>query len=174
MMLTSIARQGSRLAISASQPFARAMASTTQYETLKVDQIADFVSHVQLNRPDRANAMNKQMWAEIRAVFDELSEDPDTRAVVVSGSGKGFTGGLDLQVSIICICAPVLYLCALAAFGPGWLSASMQAMKFPQDHMDWFMQSEEKPDPSRIAFKMMKTIKSYQDSMSALEKCSKV
>ncbi len=74
------------------------MATGGEYETVKVEQIAEFVSHVQLNRPKRANAMNKLMWAEIRAVFDELSEDPDTRAIVVSGSGKGFTGGLDLQV----------------------------------------------------------------------------
>ena len=78
------------------------MSSSSQFETVKVDQVADFVSHVQLNRPDRANAMNKQMWAEIRAVFEQLSEDPDTRAVVVSGSGKGFTGGLDLQVCCLC------------------------------------------------------------------------
>jgi delta(3,5)-delta(2,4)-dienoyl-CoA isomerase len=74
------------------------MASSSEFETLLVKSAGNYVTHVSLNRPDRGNALNKTMWAEIRAVFEQLSEDQNTRAIVVSGSGKMFTGGLDLQV----------------------------------------------------------------------------
>jgi len=111
-MLASATRHSARLVKAAVTPLARTMASASQYDTLTVSQVADYVAHVQLNRPERANALNKQMWAEIRAVFEELSDDPDTRAVVVSGSGKGFTGGLDLQVCIEMHANVVVQFCA--------------------------------------------------------------
>lgn len=41
--------------------------------------------------------MNKAMWADLRAVFALLSQSPDCRAIVLAGSGKGFTAGLDLH-----------------------------------------------------------------------------
>lgn len=36
------------------------------------------------------------MWTELTSVFDNLSDDPDCRAIVLSGRGKLFTAGLDL------------------------------------------------------------------------------
>ena len=39
-----------------------------------------------------------RMWLELRGVFDHLSTDPSTRAVVLSGAGpKAFTAGIDIQ-----------------------------------------------------------------------------
>jgi enoyl-CoA hydratase/carnithine racemase len=37
------------------------------------------------------------MWADLRAIFAHLSASPDCRAIILSGAGKGFTAGLDLQ-----------------------------------------------------------------------------
>jgi enoyl-CoA hydratase/carnithine racemase len=37
------------------------------------------------------------MWADLRAVFAFLSASPDCRTIILTGSGKGFTGGLDLH-----------------------------------------------------------------------------
>ncbi|KAF9914724.1 hypothetical protein BX616_007694 [Lobosporangium transversale] len=66
------------------------------FETIKVTFPSPFVAHVELNRPKKLNAINGAMWADIRSVFDTLRDDPDVRAIVLSGSGRGFTSGLDL------------------------------------------------------------------------------
>ncbi|KAI1311034.1 hypothetical protein EDD11_003576 [Mortierella claussenii] len=66
------------------------------FETVKVSFPAPFVAHVELNRPKKLNAINGAMWADIRSVFDTLRDDPEVRAIVLSGSGRGFTSGLDL------------------------------------------------------------------------------
>ncbi|KAG0051195.1 putative enoyl CoA hydratase [Gryganskiella cystojenkinii] len=67
-----------------------------KYETVEVSFPAPFVAHVKLNRPKKMNAINGQMWEDIRAVFDTLRDDPDVRSIVLSGSGRCFTSGLDL------------------------------------------------------------------------------
>jgi len=66
-----------------------------KFETVKVSFPAPFVAHVELNRPKKLNAINGAMWADIRSVFDILRDDPDVRAIVLSGSGRCFTSGLD-------------------------------------------------------------------------------
>ncbi|XP_053577568.1 delta(3,5)-Delta(2,4)-dienoyl-CoA isomerase, mitochondrial isoform X2 [Bombina bombina] len=68
-----------------------------QYETLKVTSEGDHVLHVELNRPEKRNAMNKAFWSEMVLCFRAISEDADCRAVVISGAGKMFTSGIDLM-----------------------------------------------------------------------------
>lgn len=67
------------------------------YKSLKVTRPREFVVNVELNRPEKRNAMNSDFWREMRDCFQRLSEDPDCRAVVLSGAGKTFTSGLDLS-----------------------------------------------------------------------------
>ncbi|MBN3310496.1 ECH1 protein, partial [Amia calva] len=67
------------------------------FETLRVTQLTDAVTHVELNRPAKRNAMNKAFWREMVECFSQISEDPECRAVVVSGAGKTFTAGIDLM-----------------------------------------------------------------------------
>ncbi|XP_078517317.1 delta(3,5)-Delta(2,4)-dienoyl-CoA isomerase, mitochondrial isoform X2 [Lissotriton helveticus] len=67
------------------------------YETLKVTQARDKVLHVELNRPEKRNAMNQAFWREMVECFNKISQDSDCHAVVVSGAGKVFTAGLDLM-----------------------------------------------------------------------------
>ncbi|XP_003742536.1 delta(3,5)-Delta(2,4)-dienoyl-CoA isomerase, mitochondrial [Galendromus occidentalis] len=71
-------------------------AASTDFKTLKVHKPAPFVYNVELNRPDKRNAMNGAMWDEIPRCFTEISQDPDCRVVVLSGAGAMFTAGLDL------------------------------------------------------------------------------
>ncbi|KAI5705008.1 hypothetical protein M8J75_011067 [Diaphorina citri] len=75
----------------------RAMASFTPdtYKTLVVHVPKQFVVHVELNRPDKLNAMNHTM--EIGECFDSLSENEECRVIVLSAAGKIFTAGLDLS-----------------------------------------------------------------------------
>lgn len=71
--------------------------SAYKYETLSVTVPQDFVLHVELNRPEKMNAMNNQMWKEMMTCFNAAAQDENVRAVVLSGKGKMFTSGLDLM-----------------------------------------------------------------------------
>ena len=55
------------------------------------------VGLITLNRPNRINAMNQAMLADLDAVLDTAEADQDTGAVVVTGAGKGFSSGFDLK-----------------------------------------------------------------------------
>src|SRR5829696_9428601 len=55
------------------------------------------VAHVELVREDKFNAMDKAMFAAIGEAFRGLGADPAVRAILVSGRGRHFTAGLDLQ-----------------------------------------------------------------------------
>lgn len=52
---------------------------------------------VTLNRPDALNALSRALRAEIVRVFTELKDDPEIRAVVLTGNGRAFTAGIDLK-----------------------------------------------------------------------------
>ncbi|XP_013871376.1 delta(3,5)-Delta(2,4)-dienoyl-CoA isomerase, mitochondrial [Austrofundulus limnaeus] len=70
---------------------------SSPYTTLAISRPAESITHVQLHRPEKLNAMNKAFWREMVECFNEISEDKDCRVVVVSGAGKTFTAGLDLM-----------------------------------------------------------------------------
>ena len=59
--------------------------------------IADGVAHVELARPDKMNAMDGAMFAAIGETFRKLGTDPAVRAILLSGRGRHFTAGLDLD-----------------------------------------------------------------------------
>ena len=65
------------------------------FETLSV-ALADGVATIDLNRPDKANAMNLAMWEDIRLAFLWVDETPEARVAIIGGRGKYFTSGLDL------------------------------------------------------------------------------
>jgi enoyl-CoA hydratase/carnithine racemase len=67
------------------------------YETLAVS-LADGIVNVALNRPDKSNAINRQMWSDIRDVFLEIDKLPAAHVVVLSGAGKHFSAGIDLAM----------------------------------------------------------------------------
>lgn len=72
------------------------MSEASEFKTLKVTRPADYVVQVELNIPEKRNAMNTDFWREMRVCFTELAKDGDCRAVILSGAGKIFTAGLDL------------------------------------------------------------------------------
>ena len=59
--------------------------------------IEDGVAHVELARADKFNAMDKDMFAAIGDAFRALGRDPRVRAILLSGRGRHFTAGLDLE-----------------------------------------------------------------------------
>jgi enoyl-CoA hydratase len=50
-----------------------------------------------MNKPDKANAMSPDFWADLPRLLGELAADQSVRAVVMSGAGKHFTSGMDLS-----------------------------------------------------------------------------
>jgi enoyl-CoA hydratase len=68
-----------------------------EFETLEVS-IEQQVATVNLNRPDKANAMNGTMWDELQTCFEWLDAQPSVRVVILAGNGKHFCAGLDLGV----------------------------------------------------------------------------
>jgi 2-(1,2-epoxy-1,2-dihydrophenyl)acetyl-CoA isomerase len=55
------------------------------------------VAWVTMNRPEQRNAVNAEMREEMISVFTSARADPDIRALVVTGAGKGFCTGADLS-----------------------------------------------------------------------------
>lgn len=68
----------------------------SNYETIKVEK-SGAVAILTINRPDKLNALNKQVHAEAVAALDELKNDDDVRVLVITGSGeKSFVAGADI------------------------------------------------------------------------------
>lgn len=55
------------------------------------------IGHIALNRPKVLNAINRPMIREIVTVFDEFDERDDVRVIVVSGKGRAFAAGADID-----------------------------------------------------------------------------
>jgi enoyl-CoA hydratase len=66
------------------------------YQNIRV-AIDHRVALLELHRPERINALNKAMLLEINAAFDALESEPQVRAIVVHGAGRGFSSGFDLK-----------------------------------------------------------------------------
>jgi len=71
------------------------MAMSTPYESLAVE-VKGNVAQVTLLGPGKGNAMGPAFWDEMPLVFGELDADPEVRAIVLTGSGRNFSYGLDL------------------------------------------------------------------------------
>jgi len=50
-----------------------------------------------LNRPEKKNAINADIWSDLDAVLTELERDPSARALVLTGAGGNFSSGADLS-----------------------------------------------------------------------------
>ena len=69
--------------------------SASNTEELLVEQ-QGYVAIITLNRPERLNAISRDMLDELSAKMVEADKDPDTRCIVLTGAGRGFCSGLDL------------------------------------------------------------------------------
>lgn len=50
-----------------------------------------------MNRPDKHNAFNPKLIKEMRQAFESLGQDPSVRVIVLSGEGRSFSAGADLD-----------------------------------------------------------------------------
>jgi 2-(1,2-epoxy-1,2-dihydrophenyl)acetyl-CoA isomerase len=68
----------------------------TAYATLELER-RDGSGWITLNRPDRLNALTGEMYLELERCAAELQADPSVGAIVVTGKGRAFSAGADLQ-----------------------------------------------------------------------------
>lgn len=71
-------------------------ADTTTYEYI-LTSLTNGVLTVTLNRPEKRNAVNDRMRAEMIAAFEQAATDNEVRAVILTGAGKGFCSGGDIS-----------------------------------------------------------------------------
>ena len=64
------------------------------YETIDINR-NEGVMTVRMNRPDKRNAINRQMHLELQDVCRSLGDDFETRVVILAGNGAGFSAGAD-------------------------------------------------------------------------------
>ena len=66
------------------------------YEQIKYE-VANGILTITLNRPDKLNAFTGQMLTELLDALDKADRDDQVRAIVFTGSGRGFCAGADLS-----------------------------------------------------------------------------
>lgn len=68
-----------------------------EYQLVKLEK-SDRIATVTINRPDKLNALNRQVIAELNAAWTELANDDEVGAVILTGSGeKSFIAGADIS-----------------------------------------------------------------------------
>ena len=67
-----------------------------QYETVNLYR-RGAGAKVELNRPERMNAWSDQFSTDLQAAIREVTDNPDIRAVAVTGAGRAFSSGFDLK-----------------------------------------------------------------------------
>ncbi|KAF9741667.1 enoyl-hydratase isomerase family protein [Paraphaeosphaeria minitans] len=121
------------------------MAEEYKYEYFNVTFPAEYVAHVEINRPEKLNAFVEQMWLNLSAIFKRLSHDSNIRSIILTGSGdRAFTAGLDVTV----------------------IDRSPQAAS--QGTL-----SQSSSDSARTATALRRHIFEFQGCITALEKCEK-
>ncbi len=59
--------------------------------------VTDHVATITLNRPEKANAFDGAMWLALEEAALAVKHDDNVRAVIMTGAGKAFCGGLDIK-----------------------------------------------------------------------------
>ncbi len=57
----------------------------------------DSICYLTLNRPEKLNAINALMMSELREALEVIEADPDIRVVILTGAGRAFSAGFDLE-----------------------------------------------------------------------------
>lgn len=77
--------------------YTAAQAPTTSKDRVITKTDSNGICHVELNRPDKMNAMDLDMFHAIAKIASDLRSDSSVRVVVLSGKGKAFCAGLDVK-----------------------------------------------------------------------------
>ena len=65
------------------------------YDTVLYD-VTDRICTIALNRPEKLNAWTRQMHFDLKDAMHRAGADPEVRAIILTGSGRGFCAGADM------------------------------------------------------------------------------
>jgi enoyl-CoA hydratase len=68
------------------------------YTHLKFERPSDGVLLVTINRPEKLNATDAALHGQLGEVWKDIDRDPETRVVVITGAGRAFSAGGDLDM----------------------------------------------------------------------------
>lgn len=98
------------------------------YKTIIVET-KDKVAKITLNKPDKMNGVDQDMCRELVCATEEVGQDRDVRAVIITGSGKAFCAGGDLSSSMYDVKDPKELNDIILMFGQ--VSININAMEKP-------------------------------------------
>jgi 1,4-dihydroxy-2-naphthoyl-CoA synthase len=81
-----------------SQEIRRLPMKYEEYQHLLFEHRDDGILLVTINRPDVLNATNNRLHWELSRVWKDIDEDPETRVIVITGKGRAFSAGGDLEM----------------------------------------------------------------------------
>ena len=67
-----------------------------EFQTILLEK-GDHIAKLTLNRPERLNALNEQMFEELNLALREVAEDSDIRVLVLTGAGRAFCASADIK-----------------------------------------------------------------------------
>ena len=73
------------------------LSAPMSHDTVDVSDVASHVKQITLNRPERLNALNFDLAADLHDALDAVGADADCRVAILTGAGRGFCSGLDLK-----------------------------------------------------------------------------
>jgi enoyl-CoA hydratase len=71
----------------------------SRYRNVLLDRPHSKVLRITMNRPDRLNAIDQPAHAELAEIWRDIDSDPGTSAVIVTGAGRAFSAGGDLDMA---------------------------------------------------------------------------
>src|SRR5689334_14462376 len=64
---------------------------------VEVEEVEPGIAVVTMTRPDRLNALNKELVQGLHGAFEDLGAAPGIRVIVLTGSGRAFCAGADIK-----------------------------------------------------------------------------
>jgi enoyl-CoA hydratase len=71
------------------------MTDFTRYKTIRIDRRGR-VLILTMNRPEKLNAIDRTMHAELATLFEDAADDPESDVIVLTGEGRAFSAGGDI------------------------------------------------------------------------------
>ena len=65
------------------------------YDYVKYEKKSN-IAYVTINRPEALNALNQSVLTDIKSVFEDMKNDSEVKAVILTGEGRAFVAGADI------------------------------------------------------------------------------
>src|SRR5436190_22701210 len=78
-------------------PFRGSVSLAKEWPNFRFELDEDHVATITFNRPDKLNALTFEVYADLRDLLAELPRHEDVRALIITGTGRGFCSGGDVH-----------------------------------------------------------------------------